>query len=267
MKFLLIFSAFFLFSCSSTKKAISGIETPLPKNISLNGKLYTALFMQRAAEYRALCLQGYNIARMRMENYIPLSAKSRAIITDIDETILDNSAYAVHQAFIGKEYIVEDWFDWTAMAAADTMPGAASLLNYAATKNIEVFYLTNREEKERIGTLKNLQHFNLPFADEKHLITRLTTSSKEARRQQLMNNYEIVLLLGDNLADFSSLFDKKSEAERKANVDLTSGEFGKKFIMFPNPNYGDWESSLYRFKNGLGQGQKDSIIRSVLKTY
>ncbi len=268
MKFFLLSCSLFLMACSSTRQIpVPSIPNTLPQNVSLNGKLFSSLFHQRAAEYRALCLQGYNIARMRMDNYVSLTNKPKVIITDIDETIFDNSPYAVHQAYRGKEYIVPDWYIWTDMAAADTMPGAAALLLYAAAKNIEIFYITNREERERAATLTNLKRFNLPFADETHLVMKQSGSSKEARRQKIMQSYEVVLLMGDNLADFSALFDKKTEAERRNNVDQLSAEFGKKFILFPNANYGDWESSLYKYNYQLSQGQKDSVMRLVLKSY
>ena len=266
MKYFSLISVVFFFACSSSRP-IPATDNALPMNTSLNGKLFSSLFHQRAAEYRALCLQGYNIARMRIDNFSAQTVKTKAIITDIDETILDNSPYAVHQAYKGKEYESPSWYEWTEKAAADTMPGAASLLKYAASKNIEIFYITNRDERERTATLKNLQRFNLPNADESHLLTKQSASSKEARRQQVMKDYEVLLLMGDNLADFSILFDKKTEAERKFNTDLYSGEFGKKFIVFPNANYGDWESSLYKYNYKLTQGQKDSVMKGVLKTY
>ena len=82
-----------------------------------------------------------------------------------------------------------------------------------------------------------------------------------------MQGHEVILLMGDNLADFSSLYDKKTEEERRLNTDILSAEFGKKFIVFPNVNYGDWESSLYNYNYKLTQGQKDSVLRSVLKSY
>ena len=267
MKYFLTAVTVLFFACNTTKHAATSPEAAMPKNISLNGKLFTALFEQRAAEYRALCLQGYNAARMRIDTYAAQSSKPKAMITDIDETILDNSAYAVHQAWQGKEYIVPDWYDWTDRAAADTMPGAAAFLKYAQSKNVEIFYVTNRETRERPGTLRNLQRFNLPYADESHLLTRRTGSSKEDRRMEVMQSHEVILLMGDNLADFSTLFDKKIEEERRANVDALSSEFGRKFIFFPNPNYGDWETSLYKYNYKLTQPQKDSVLRSVLKTY
>lgn len=266
MKYFFAAFTIFLFSCKITKQ-VANPGPALPQNISLNGKLFSSLFHQRAAEYRALCLQGYNIAKVRIDNYAAQTVKTKAIITDIDETILDNSPYAVHQAYIGKEYDSPSWYEWTDKAAADTMPGAADFLKYAASKNIEIFYITNREQRERASTLKNLQHFNLPNADETHLLSKQTTSSKEARRQEVMKAYEIVFLMGDNLADFSYLFDKKTEAERRINTDLSAAEFGKKFIVFPNANYGDWESSLYKYNYKLTQMQKDSVMRSVLKSY
>lgn len=263
--------AFWVLSCNSSKKITTIIaETSpqkLPQNISLNGKLFSSLFQQRAAEYRALCLQSYNVARMRVETYVAQTEKPKAIITDIDETILDNSAYAVHQAYQGLEYVSSSWYEWTEKSAADTMPGAAAFLKYTASKNIQVFYITNREDRERTATLKNLQRFGLPNADETHLYTKVNTSSKETRRQQVMDGYEVVLLMGDNLADLNVLFDKKTEEERKKNTDLLSADFGKKFIVFPNANYGDWESSLYKYDYKLTQQQKDSILKSVLKGY
>lgn len=267
MKNILIAASILLFACKSSKQITSTVNLTMPQNVSLNGKLFSSVFQQRSAEYRALCLQGYNIARMRIDNYTAQSSKPKAIITDIDETILDNSPYAVHQAYLGSEYTTPTWYEWTNQSAADTMPGAASFLQYVASKNIQVFYITNREDRERAATLKNLQRFGLPNTDEMHLYTKMNSSSKEIRRQQVMDRYEVVLLMGDNLADLSMLFDKKTETERKNNADLLAAEFGKKLIVFPNANYGDWESSMYKFDYKLTQAQKDSVMKSVLKNY
>lgn len=270
MKYFLIIALVVFAACADTKKATQSnvVTTPpitTPLNVSLNAKLYTAFFQQRAAEYRALCFQGYNIARMRIDNYVAKTEKPKAIITDIDETILDNSPYAVKQAYQGIEYTQNSWYEWTAKAQADTMPGAAAFLQYAAAKGLQVFYVTNRMDKERDATLLNLKKYGLPNTDPIHLYTRIDTSSKEARRLQIMDRYEIVLLMGDNLADFSNMFDKKTEAQRTANTNYLNAEFGNKFIIFPNVNYGDWEGAL--FKSARTQGQKDSVLQVVLKTY
>jgi 5'-nucleotidase (lipoprotein e(P4) family) len=95
---------------------------------------------------------------------------------------------------------------------------------------------------------------------------RQGVSSKEERRQNIMANYDVLLLIGDNLADFSNLFDKKPQQERENNTLQSALMFGDRFIILPNPNYGDWEPAFYK-KNGLSLQQKDSVIRIDLKSY
>lgn len=238
------------------------------QNITANGKLLASLFQQRAAEYRALCYQAFNIARLRLDEALGQThTKALAIVTDIDETVLDNSPYDVKQSLVGKDYEQKSWEEWTALAKADTVPGARSFLKYAASKGVKVFYLTNRAEAERKGTLANLVQMDFPDAVNEQLVLKGTSSSKESRRQAIAEKYEIVMLMGDNLGDFSSLFDKKTSEERLQNASGSAAEFGKKFIVLPNPVYGDWENSLYKYNYNLTPAQKDSVIKSVLKSY
>lgn len=254
-----------VFACK-TSRPLQSANTS--QNIAVNGKLLASLFQQRAAEYRALCWQAFNTARFRLDAILKEQhSKPLAIITDIDETILDNSPYAVKRSLAGKDYEQISWENWTVRSEADTLSGARSFLKYASSKGVNVFYLTNRAENERKGTLENLIRYDFPDATNEHLILRGAVSSKEVRRQQVAEKYEIVLLLGDNLADFSNLFDKKIPEERLTNVSLLANEFGKKFIILPNPAYGDWETSLYKYKYDLLPAQKDSIIKQALKSY
>lgn len=264
-----VYFLFIVIVCScSSQKNITNSSTQAG-NLIANGKLFTSLYQQQAAEYKALCFQAYNIATLRLNQALNNSTSTtpKAVITDIDETVLDNSPYAVHQALTGKDYDQNSWIDWTSRSAADTLAGALTFFKYAASKNVEIFYITNREEKERKATLANLQRFGFPYADDAHLILKTTISSKEPRRQQVEATHDIILLLGDNLADFSALFDQKSTTERTQNVQNNSSDFGKKFIVLPNPNYGDWESALYQYNYRLTPAQKDSVIKSVLKNY
>lgn len=255
-----------LMACTGTKKlSMSCIQS----NLVPDGKLWSSLFQQKAAEYKALCIQAYNIAAFRLaEALLKPSAKPKAVITDIDETFLDNSPYAVNRALRGLDYDAASWQEWTAKGMADTLTGALSFFNYAASKNVEVFYITNRKEKERQGTLQNLQFYHFPFADDQHLILRKDSSSKEPRRLQVAATHDIVLLLGDNLTDFSSLFDSnKKTKERAATVQELAAEFGKKFIILPNANYGGWEEAIYGNSFYLTPAQKDSAIKNNLKGY
>ncbi|MEO6405360.1 MAG: 5'-nucleotidase, lipoprotein e(P4) family [Ferruginibacter sp.] len=265
--FAIIAMLMLIIGCKSTSKIPQNKQPLLPQNITIGGKLFTTIYQQKSAEYRALCYQAYNIARLRIDNYKATDGRPLAIITDIDETIFDNSPYAAHRGLHGKDYESVSWYEWTDKSAADTMPGAGSFLKYAASKNIEIFYVTNREKRERMSTLKNLQRFALPNANEAHLLTRVTVSSKEERRMTVASSHNIILLMGDNLADFSVLFDKKPADERQRNTDASAAEFGKRFIIFPNPDYGDWEGALNKYNYALSVMQKDSIIKASLNSY
>src|SRR5690606_35070308 len=68
-------------------------------DIALNGQVYSAVWQQNAGEFQALCLQAYNVATKIVEEKSSVQHfRPIAIVTDIDETILDNSPYAVTQA-------------------------------------------------------------------------------------------------------------------------------------------------------------------------
>ncbi len=264
MKKIFVFGIILLSACS-TNQLTRNNKVP-DTQLVVNGKMFATLYQQKAAEYRALCFQAFNIAKLRLDTYQAKTNKPRAIITDIDETILDNSPYAAHQALLGKDYEPASWSQWIEKASADTLPGAAAFLKYAASKGVTIFYITNREEKERMNTIKNLRSFNLPNADDAHFLPKQKVSGKEARRLSVFSTHEIMMLLGDNLEDFSILFEKKSTEERLRNTSFSATDFGNRFIIFPNPVYGDWERAIYNY-NRITDNQKDSTIRSVLKTY
>src|ERR1700742_3498280 len=88
-------------------------------------KVWPSLFQQQAAEYRALCFQAYNIARERVDEAVKVHTDTPyAVITDIDETLLDNSRYDGLRALQDSDFSTGDWKKWTAKGVADTVPGA-----------------------------------------------------------------------------------------------------------------------------------------------
>jgi 5'-nucleotidase (lipoprotein e(P4) family) len=263
-----IISCVALLSACSAQHKTAATSATAQTSIANNGKVWAALFQQRAAEYKALCYQAYNVAKLRIDEATkqPNSGKPLAVVTDIDETLLDNSPEGARAALNNEEFSSAAWKKWTAQAAADTVPGAPDFFKYAASKGVTVFYITNREEDERAATLKNLQRYNLPFADNAHLILRTQSSSKETRRQQVLANYNIVLLCGDNLPDFDAIYDNHpNEESRTGATDKLRQQFGSKYIVLPNPSYGDWEGSIFKFNYKLTQAQKDSLIRATVK--
>ncbi|MFC6269296.1 5'-nucleotidase, lipoprotein e(P4) family [Frigoriflavimonas asaccharolytica] len=257
-----------LLMLSSCKISVNALEnatittaTTTPKNIALNGKIYSAVWQQNSGEFMALSYQAYNIATYRLDEALKMKkGKPLAIITDVDETFLDNSPYAVTESEKGKDFNDATWANWTAKANAKAYPGSLDFFKYAASKNVKIFYITNRNENDKAGTLKNLKDLGFPNADEQYVVVRSTTSDKEERRNAVLKNYNVVLYLGDNLGDFANMFYKKTQAERNQNVENNADLFGKKFIMLPNSGYGDWESAMPGFNYKLTPAQKDSVI-------
>lgn len=225
------------------------------------------LWQQFSGEYRALAFQAYNFARISLKEALwnQANGKPNCVIVDADETILDNSAFQGHEIRAGVSYVQADWTKWTSMAAADTVPGALAFLKFAASKGVETFYVTNRDGADREGTIKNLKKFGFPNVDEVHLLLKTTTSDKEPRRQKILEKYNVLLLCGDNLSDFSNVFYREGK-DTKEQVDVFQQLFGTKFIVLPNPMYGDWEKLLY--KGGqLNDEEKAKQRLEKLKTY
>jgi len=263
---------YFLSVCGLAISAIlfSACHQPSDNKSNLNlqpaGEAWGALYQQRAAEYKALAFQAYNIAQLRLDQQLKIKSKNPlAIITDIDETVLDNSPYFVALAKRGEIYSDSSWVKWTAKVKCDTVPGAAHFLKYAAGKGLTIFYITNRFEQERLPTLKNLNKWGLPQAESAHLFLMNSDDSKESRRLLVQKKYNIVLLLGDSLGDFDKFFDHLSDNERTAHTQQMAALFGAKFIVLPNAMYGTWEDVLYKDKNANSIQLKNQVLLNDLK--
>lgn len=225
------------------------------------------VWYQTSGEMKALYHQAYNVARMRLDQELAQPrGKPLAIVTDIDETILDNSPYNAKQVFTNEAYPT-GWREWVELARAEALPGAVEFLRYAESKGVHVFYISNRKLEEREATIKNLRAHGFPSVVEERLLLLEQESSKESRRKKIAEKYKIVLLLGDNLNDFTDVFERKSIAERAAAVEALREEWGRRFIVFPNPYYGDWEAAVYGYNFRRSEAERDSLRKSVLRTY
>ena len=257
-----IFCSLFLFfvSCNAQKSAADAQE-----HFVSNGKLYAALFQQQAAEYDALCYQAYNIARLRLDEALAKpSDKPLAIVSDIDETFMNTSYYAVECGRNGTEFEYKTWEEWTTKAEATPLAGAVEFFQYAAQKGVQIFYVTNRKESERKGTTLNIKRYHFPFQGDDHLIFRTAERSKENRRLNIAKNYNIVLFLGDNLGDFDKDFDATTPEGCSQAVEKNHKQFGTKYIVLPNTSYGDWENVLYG-ENPLTLKERKELILKTLK--
>jgi 5'-nucleotidase (lipoprotein e(P4) family) len=148
------------------------------------------------------------------------------------------------------------------------VPGAVEFLNYAFRRGARVFYITNRRQTEKAGTIANLKKLGFPDVSEDTVMIReqgTTTPSKESRRQSVRSRYRVVLLVGDNLNDFNDDFGGKSIADRKAQVDREQAEFGSQYIVLPNSMYGDWEGAVYGNTSNLSETERHNRRRAALR--
>jgi len=253
-------------SCSNS----AAFNSPKPEpSVSNNDYLEMAvLYQQTAAEYRALCYQAFNAAKYRLDKSSKMMGmmKKQAIVVDIDETVLDNSPWEANTILKGWIY-PEGWNSWIDSAKAIAVPGALEFLKYAEAKGVETFYISNRKESQRKQTLKNLLSEGFPFATDDHLLLKDTESSKKFRREKVIETCFIVMLIGDNLNDFTEVFEKKSIPERFELTDSLKNEFGNRFILIPNAMYGDWEDALYNYDYTLDGFKKDEMRKSKLQGF
>lgn len=266
----LFISFLWLSSCKTASYPVdSKAEITTPK-IS-DHTIQTVLWMQTSAEYRALSYQAFNIAKIRLDALLAEKGDQGmppAIITDIDETVMDNSPSSANNIIQNEAYSDEEWAQWVQSEKAKEVPGAAEFLNYAKRKGVEVFYISNRNTEATAATIRNMKKINFPYADAKHVMMRTATSSKKERFDKVRQNYDVLLYMGDNLSDFSHKFAAPSIKERYKLADELQKEFGNRFIVLPNPIYGDWENkAIFKDRYDWTPQQKDSIRRAHLKAY
>ncbi|XZF14074.1 5'-nucleotidase, lipoprotein e(P4) family [Chitinophagaceae bacterium MMS25-I14] len=281
-----------LFSCkqqpaSNTQVATNSTDNTQNAAGNCSYSEYTAqavLWFQHSPEMRALYIQSYNVARMALANNIKhklFKKKKNAVVVDLDETILDNSPNQGYLYLSNALYSDSTWNAWVQSAQAIALPGAAEFLDYAKQLKCEVFYVSNRKKDPLFdATLQNLKKLNLPCADSAHLLLKTpgdTTaaggSTKELRRQKIENdlNCEILVLCGDQLADFAHTFDVLSDGTETQIKDLVDGnkeKFGTRFIILPNPMYGDWLSRIIAGKDkNTACSHLDSLRRGKARSW
>jgi len=145
---------------------------PVPQNDLLNAELW----MQTAIEYRANCLMVYALAKVRLDEALAdrnwtaydqsgsYQNLSPAVIIDLDETAIDNSAYEAGLVVNDTRFNPKTWDDWTKAEQAKAVPGSVEFANYAATKGVKVFYVSNRNADQKEATRHNLEALGFPMA-------------------------------------------------------------------------------------------------------
>jgi acid phosphatase len=269
---LIPFALLFAISCSSTSQ------------IHEHPTLQATLWVQNAAEYDALAQQAYASAEYYLEDALSDSQWTAsteqaemnvtnlpaAVVLDIDETVLDNSAFQARMIEQGSEFNPQEWTLWVKEAKATEVPGAVQFTNRAAQMGIEVIYLSNRDAATEAETRENLRALGYPVAESDDAVLLQNekpdwTSAKTERRAFIASQYRILMLFGDDLNDF--IYAKEmSEQERDQLTTIYGDYWGKRWFILPNPVYGSWVDAMLEFENGLTEEERRAILIQNLES-
>ena len=261
-----LWQSLFLLNALITTEMIVAEDTKKDVRDLKEQNIMSVLYQQTAAERLAGSLQTFRSAKQALDNALAdpswsalpgqdIQGKKPAIIVDVDETVLDNTAYEARMILDGTKY-PEGWVSWGKEAAATEVPGAKDFLNYAASKDVTIFYITNRVVELKEATQNNLIKLGIPWDQTKETILMRGEnnwgSDKGSRRALVAQKYRVLLMAGDNLGDFVDAKDNNlSPQQRKAIVEEYADYWGEKWFMLQNIAYGDWEGALYDFDYSL----------------
>ena len=230
---------------------------------------FALLWMRSSAEYRALCYQGYNAAESAINKAIKEHKnheKPLAIILDCDETVVDNTKGMSESMLNGNGHFDAPWWRaWLVKGKGLAMPGATKFLQDTHKKGVEIFYVTGRAEKySKKESTNNLIQIGFPQVDETHLLMYTSDPDKQSRFDKVTTNYNVILYMGDNIGDFPLYTRGKNLVQRQQIIDKAQKDFGTKFIMFPNPAYGSWVSSLAKGYYLLSPEDRAIVDKTIL---
>ena len=284
----------------ATALALAGCRTvPAPADapqpaapaqaVPADDNLNAVLWLQRSVEYRALSETVFRAAAERLDAALAdpawdalvpaeraaAGAASKlppAIILDIDETVLDNSAYQARLVVDGQEFADPAWEAWVEERKAVPVPGAAAFTRAAADKGITVFYISNRLATQTDATLHNLRSQGLPVKDGGVFLglgmevpgCEQKGSGKTCRRQLVGRGHRVLMQFGDQLGDFV-----QPSANTPAKHDALHAEyrtwFGERWWVLPNPTYGAWEPAQFNGDWSLPRDERRQRKRDALR--
>lgn len=244
---------------ASPNAAILEADTPANPALGAEG---ANVYVQTSAEYRACCYGIYAAAGRRLEEILedadPPPARP-AVVMDLDETVLDNSTFQTFLYVNGLEYSDELWdaFERGGAEEVGLVPGAQEFIESAEARGVAVIYLSNRNERNREWTVGAIEHAGLDttgIAGRLYLRQEGASSNKAGRRDAVSAQYNVLMLFGDNLRDFSEVFKPRAVpaeaapeayrdaiADRARAVDDAVCHWGVDWFALPNPMYGEWE--------------------------
>jgi 5'-nucleotidase (lipoprotein e(P4) family) len=191
-------------------------------------------------------------ALTREDRVTPIVGLPKAVIVDVDETVLDNTPYQARLVRDGKGFDQASWNAWVDEASARPVPGALEFARAASARGVTIFYISNRTVAQAEATVDNLRKVGFPIKDASQFLGLGTVvagcesqgSEKGCRRQQVSRTHRVLMQFGDQLGDLVTIT-ANTPAGREQAVRPYLGWVGERWFVLPNPSYGSWESALF----------------------
>ena len=111
--------------------------------------------------------------------------------------------------------------------------------------------------------IENLNAVGFPVVDTAHLRVLRESSNKELVQQEIIEDYEVVALLGDNLNDFARRYYSTDVNQRMSLMEQDRDRYGRDYILFPNPTDGHWIRAIFGESEPAASDENRGILRGA----
>lgn len=187
--------------------------------------------------------EGSTLAEAR---FVPCGDKPLAAVFDVDETVLLNLGIEARAAAGEDSGALLGRWGASGSPAVAPVPGAAAALDALRELGVAVILNTNRGVDQAGPTAAQVAAAGLGrFSHPETLLLRGDADGapgKDGRRAAIAARYCVIAMGGDQLGDFSDLFNARGlpvpERRRAASSGWAAGLWGNGWFMLPNPAYG-----------------------------
>ena len=218
---------------------------------ALSVQMWNALLTHVAAVVKARPADSVVLAEgatLAAPKYEPCGNKPFAAVFDVDETVMLNTGFEYHDALVGKGYNAADWDAWekTGEGAVGPVPGADMGVRGLRALGVTVIFNTNRSAANAAATARAIAAAGLGEAVHGQTLylsgDDAMGSRKDGRRWSISSKYCVIAMGGDQLGDFSDLFnmgDPTPTTRRAATMAPQIARlWGNGWFVLPNPVYG-----------------------------
>nr|WP_167101751.1 HAD family acid phosphatase [Sphingomonas oligoaromativorans] len=187
-------------------------------------------------------------ATLENPKFVPCAGKPPAAVFDVDETVLLNQGFEYDELTGAPHRDFDDrWARWekTGGHAVSPTPGAKEALDAIRRMGVTVIFNSNRNAFNAAPTEQAIDDAGIgPAVHGQTLYLAgddATGSMKDGRRHTIASQYCVIAMGGDQLGDFSDLFNEAVSVPARRAATALAGIaplWGRGWFVLPNPVYG-----------------------------